>query len=65
MEDTIRSVYVSQVSSVHADPKTGEVHYTCTVDGEEVHVIMDLYEAVHLHDKEYLKKCLIKYIKKL
>ena len=65
MADTQKLVYVSEVSSVHADPKTGEVHYTCTVDGEEVHVIMDLYEAVHLHDKEHLKKCLIKYIKKL
>ena len=65
MDKQNKLVYVSQVSSVHADPKTGEVHYICTVDGEDVHVIVDLYEAVHLHDKKYLKDCLIKYIKNI
>lgn len=65
MSEDIKLVYVSEVSSVYANPKTGEVHYDCMVEGKEVHVIMDLYEAVRLHDKEYLKKCLIKYIKKI
>jgi len=65
MADTNKLVYVSEVSSVHADADTGEVHYICKVDGEDVHVIMDLYEAVHLHDKKYLKECLIKYIKNI
>tara|TARA_R100001440_G_scaffold15293_2_gene25975 strand:- start:5682 stop:5879 length:198 start_codon:yes stop_codon:yes gene_type:complete len=64
MSSDIKQVYVEKVITVHASDDTGEVYYTCIIDGEEVHVTMDLYEACHLHDKEYLKDCLIKYIQK-
>lgn len=64
MSGKIKTVYVSSVDSVHADPDTGEVYYMCNIEGKEVHVVMDMYEAIHLHDKEYIKECLIKYIKK-
>ncbi len=64
MSAEIKMVYVEKVITVHACADTGEVCYTCIIDGEEVHVTMDLYEAVHLHDKDYLKECLIKYIQK-
>ena len=61
-EETEKLVYVQEVTSVYADKKTGEVHYTCKIEDQTVHVIMDLYEALHLHDKEYLKTVLIQYI---
>tara|TARA_R100001591_G_scaffold42638_2_gene53796 strand:+ start:2590 stop:2787 length:198 start_codon:yes stop_codon:yes gene_type:complete len=65
MSSDIKQVYVEKVITVHASADTGEVHYTCIIDGEEVLVTMDLFEAVHLHDKKYLKECLIKYIQKI
>jgi hypothetical protein len=55
-------VYVQEVNTVWADAKTGEVHYTCIIDNKTVQVTMCLYQAIHLHDIEYLKTILIKYI---
>jgi len=64
-EPKIKSVYVSEVWSVYADPKTGEVYYDVVVDGQNIHVVMSMSEALHLHDKEHIKKQYIKYIKTL
>ena len=64
-EPKIKSVYVSEVWSVYADPKTGEVYYDIVVDGQNIHVVMNMSEALHLHDKEHIKKQYIKYIKTL
>ena len=63
MEKDTNYVYVSSVHTVHACSDTGEVHFGCIINGADYQVTMDLYEAIHMVDKEYLKKCLIKYIK--
>ena len=57
--------YISEVWSVFADDKTGEVYYDVIIEGKNVTLVMPMHEALHLHDKEYIKKQYIKYIKSL
>ena len=57
--------YISEVWSVFADVKTGEVYYDVIIEGKEVRLVMPMHEALHLHDKEYIKNQYIKYIKSL
>tara|TARA_R100000322_G_scaffold110161_1_gene70394 strand:+ start:3428 stop:3628 length:201 start_codon:yes stop_codon:yes gene_type:complete len=62
-EEITKFVEVQEVNTVWADSQTGTVTYTCLIDGENVNVRMCLYQALHLHDIEYIKTTLIKYIK--
>lgn len=57
--------YISEVWSVCADSKTGEVYYDTIIEGKEVTLVIPMHEALHLHDKEYIKDNYIKYIKSL
>tara|TARA_Y100000004_G_scaffold63462_1_gene71167 strand:- start:9912 stop:10187 length:276 start_codon:yes stop_codon:yes gene_type:complete len=58
-------IYIAEVWSVYADSKTGEVYYDTKINGKEVTIVMPMNEALHLHDKEYIKNQYIKYIKTL
>mgnify|MGYP005702449023 FL=1 len=57
--------YISEVWGVCADSKTGEVYYETIIEGKEVTLVIPMHEALHLHDKEYIKDNYIKYIKSL
>ena len=39
--------------------------YDTIIEGKEVTLVMPMHEALHLHDKEYIKNQYIKYIKSL
>ena len=58
-------MYISESFSVHSCTDTGETYYGVRINGQDITLVMETYAAVHLHDREYLKENLIKYIKQI